>query len=50
MGWRNESLLKWSWSHDQDGRHAHLLWNQRADDIKTWYEALGAQVLPSLHK
>ena len=19
MGWGNESLLKWSWSHDQDG-------------------------------
>ena len=20
MGWGNESLFKWSWSHDQDGR------------------------------
>ena len=24
MGWRNEILLKCSWSHDQDGRHAHI--------------------------
>ena len=23
MGWGNESLFKRSWSHDQDGRHAH---------------------------
>ena len=24
MRWRNESLLKCSWSHDEDGRHAHI--------------------------
>ena len=24
MGWGNESLLKRPWSHDQDGRHAHI--------------------------
>ena len=24
MGLGNESLLKWSWSHDQDGHHAHV--------------------------
>ena len=24
LGWGNESLFKWSWSHDQDGRHAHI--------------------------
>ena len=24
LGRGNESLLKWSWSHDQDGRHAHI--------------------------
>ena len=24
MGWDNESLFKWSWSHDQDGRHSHI--------------------------
>ena len=24
LGWGNKSLLKWSWSHDQDGRHAHI--------------------------
>ena len=43
MGWGNESLFKQSWSHDQDGRHAHiwkkplkniLLLNQKADDLK----------------
>ena len=24
LGWGNESLYKWSKSHDQDGRHAHI--------------------------
>ena len=24
MGWGNECLFKWPWSHDQDGRHAHI--------------------------
>ena len=24
LGHGNESLFKWSWSHDQDGRHAHI--------------------------
>ena len=24
MGWGNESLIKWSISHDQVGRHAHI--------------------------
>ena len=24
LGWGKESLFKWSWSHDQDGRHAHI--------------------------
>ena len=27
-----------------------LLWNQKADDIETWYAASGAWVLPSLFK
>ena len=27
-----------------------LLRNQKADDLETWYAALGAQVLPSLFK
>ena len=27
-----------------------LLWNQKADDLETWYAALGAQILPSLIK
>ena len=53
MGWGNESLFKWSRSHD----YAHtcvygeklkkiLLWNQEASDLETWYIALGTQVLP----
>ena len=25
LGWGNESLFKWYWSHDQDGRHADIL-------------------------
>ena len=25
LGWGNKSLLKWPWSHDQDGHHAHML-------------------------
>ena len=24
LGWGNESLFKCSWSHDQDGHHAHI--------------------------
>ena len=28
----------------------NLLRNQKADDLETWYAALGAQVLPSLLK
>ena len=24
MGWGNESLLKWSWSYDQDGGLGHM--------------------------
>ena len=27
-----------------------LLWNQKADDLETWYAALGVPVLPSLFK
>ena len=50
MGWGNKSLLKRSRSHDQDGRHALLLWNQKADDLETCYASLGAQVLSSLLK
>ena len=26
----------------------HLLWNQKADDLETWYAASDAGVLPSL--
>ena len=27
-----------------------LLWNQKADDLESWYAASGTQVLPSLFK
>ena len=43
-----QKLSKWSWSHEQDGHHAHgkklfknLLPSQKADDLGTWYTALG---------
>ena len=26
----------------------HLLWNQKADDLESWYAALGTRELPSL--
>ena len=59
----NEGLFKWSRSHDQDGRHAHiwiygkkkknknlLSWNQKANDLETWYTASSitkfVQVMP----
>ena len=28
----------------------NLLWNQKADDLESWYAALGTRVLPSLFK
>ena len=28
----------------------HLLWNQTADDLESWYAALGTRVLPNLFK
>ena len=45
-------------SNDQDGRHAIygktwtilLLWNQKADDLESWYAASGTWVLPCLFK
>ena len=35
-----------------DGKNLkkHLLWNQKADDLESWYVASGARVLPSLFK
>ena len=58
VGWRNERLIKWTRSHDQMAvitiygktLKNHLLWNQKADDLESWYAALGAQVIPSLFK
>ena len=49
MGWGNESLFKRSWSDDQVGHHAHI-WNQKADDLETWYAASGSRILPSVFK
>ena len=28
----------------------NLLWNQKVDDLESWYAALGTRVLPSLFK
>ena len=28
----------------------YLLWNQKAEDLETWYAALGTRILPSLFK
>ena len=49
------SLLKCTWSHDQDspmsiyGKNIkHLLRNRKADDLETWNAASGARVLPNL--
>ena len=59
LGWGNESLFAGSWSHDQDGRHAHiwskpfknlLLQNRRADFHETWYVASGTPAHHSLFK
>ena len=58
MGWVNESLFKWPWSHDQDDHDAHmwlntlknLLQNQVVKIIETWYIALVTRLLPSLFK
>ena len=55
----NENLMTWCWSHDQDGRHAHiwqktfknlLLCNRQADFYETWYVALGAPAHHNLFK
>ena len=55
----NESLFKWSRSHNQDGLHAHiwlktfknlLLQNQKSYDLETWLVALATQALQSLYK
>ena len=50
LGKENESLYKWSKSHDQDGRHTSkqqkhnnlLLPNQKAYDFVNWHEASGS--------
>ena len=59
MGRGNKNVFKWSRIHDQCGHHAHIwlkpyknlhLSNRKADDIVSWYAALGTQVLPNLFK
>ena len=53
MGRGNESLFNWSGHVTKMaampiyGKNL-LLWNQKVDDLETWYEALSAQVLLSL--
>ena len=59
---QERSLFKWSWSHDQDGRHPQWphIWkkpfknllhqNQKADDLGTWYVAFGLWGLLNLCK
>ena len=55
----NENLLTWCWSHDQDGRHAHiwykpfknlLLRNQWTNFHETWYVASGTRAYHRLLK
>ena len=48
LGRGNESLYKWSRSHDQDGRLPmygknlkNLLWDQKSYDLETWHAVLG---------
>ena len=52
LGRGEESLYKWSRSHDQDGRPYMvkilknlLLQNQKSYDLETWHVLLGTQVL-----
>ena len=57
MGWGNKSLFK-CLGHMTNmasmpvyGKNLkNLLWNQKANDLESWYVLLGAQVLPSLFK
>ena len=56
LRWGDESMLKYSWSHDQDGHHAHvwykafknLVWNQKANTLGSWYVTLWMCVLPCM--
>ena len=54
MGWRNEStghMTKMT-AMPIYGKHMKilLLLNQKADDLESWYVALGTRVLPNLFK
>ena len=55
LGRGNQSLYRWSRSHDQDGHHAHiktlknlLLWIQWTDLNEAWYVASGTLAHQSL--
>ena len=52
MGWRNESLFTWPrWPPcSKLGKNILLLWNQKADDLESWYAASGTRVLPGMFK
>ena len=49
MGWENDRLFKWPpCPYMVKTLKNLLLWNQKADDLESWYVALGTLVLPSL--
>ena len=54
MGWGNKTVLvtwpRWPPCPYMVKTLKNLLRNQKADDLETWYAALGARVLPSLFK
>ena len=51
----NNILHEWSWSHDQDGPHAHTLYvvkpiKQTTDEFQIWCTIFETQALQSLYK
>ena len=45
LGWGNEKLQKWSWSVDQDGRHAQYMVKTFKNLLLQNRECLGAEPL-----
>ena len=57
MGWGNESLIttlghmtKMAAMPIYGKNLKNHLWNQKVDDLESWYAALGTRVLPNLFK
>ena len=52
MGRENESEFKWFMSHAHMVKTFKnlLLWNQKADDLETWFAAMVTRVLISVFK